>query len=131
MQLVQMRKRTFNVMDFEPCEASRALEGRPVLDKVAVLSLYVAPALKGRCSCCVCPSVAVVVICLTDALFCGEDLRLRSGREDSEKGNIPSWAQAPPDTPAPSPVTSRNPGCSALSPREMKPSRLRLATIIR
>lgn len=95
MQLVQMRKRTFNVMDFEPCEASRALEGRPVLDKVAVLSVYVAPALKGRCSCCVCLSVAVLVICLTDALFCGEDLHLRSGREDSEKGNIPSWGQAP------------------------------------
>ena len=42
-----------------------------------------------------------------------------------------SWAHAPPDTPSPSPVTSGNPGCSALSPREMKPSRLRLATIIR
>lgn len=52
-----------------------------MLDKVAVLSLYVAPALKGRCS-CVCLSVAVLVICLTDALFCGEVLHLRSGGEE-------------------------------------------------
>lgn len=57
-------------------------KGGPVLDKVAVLSLHVAPALKGRWSCCVCPSVAVLVICLRDALFCGKDLRLRSGREE-------------------------------------------------
>lgn len=60
-----------------------------MLDKVAVLSLYVAPALKGRCSCCVCPSVAVLVICLRDALFCGKDLCLRSGREEQGEGEHP------------------------------------------
>ena len=65
-----------------PARQAGPWKGGPVLDKVAVLSLYVAPAVKGRCSCCVCLSVAVLVICLTDALFCGEDLRLRSGREE-------------------------------------------------
>lgn len=66
-----------------------------MLDKVAVLSLYVAPALKGRCSCCVCPSVVVLVICLRDALFCGKDLCLRSGREEQGEGEHPIVGQAP------------------------------------
>jgi len=64
-----------------PARPAGPWKGGPVLDKVAVLSLYVAPALKGRCS-CVCLSVAVLVICLTDALFCGEVLHLRSGGEE-------------------------------------------------
>lgn len=65
-----------------PARPAGLWKGGPVLDKVAVLSLYVAPAPKGRCSCCVCLSVAVLVICLRDTLFCGKDLCLRSGREE-------------------------------------------------
>lgn len=46
MQLItQMGKQTFNVMDFEPCEASRALEEGSA-DGGLVLSVYVAPVLK-------------------------------------------------------------------------------------